>query len=51
MSVKQIVERGNIVTIATRYMTAHFPGLEQALQYKVVRLSYLHGPNYPLLMS
>jgi hypothetical protein len=51
MSVKQIIERGKIVTIATKYMTAHFPGLAQALQYKVVRLSYLHGPNYPFLMS
>ena len=28
----KIVERGKIDTIKNKYMTAHFPGLEQALE-------------------
>ncbi len=28
----KIVERGKINTIKNKYMTAHFPGLEQALK-------------------
>jgi hypothetical protein len=28
----KIVERGKIDTLKNKYMTAHFPGLEQALE-------------------
>ena len=49
-NLKNIVERGEIDTIAYKLMTAHFPGEEQTFIWKVAECGYNFYWN-PLLTS
>ena len=45
-TIKTSVKRGNIdIPTPQKYMTAHLPGLMQALQKKVVELNQFHEPK------